>query len=1018
MNKRNLLKGLILFIILFSTFHIINFRINRNQVKNATLSDLAEFTNNNFELIVSVVKEGEGNEKLFFLLNSYSNPVIVFDFDENPLVWNNAASFYKGEYEQTYEIMEKDMALGTVGVGSAIINRTNMKDGYFFITLMMLAIFFVLLHMDSITWKVFFTVEVLIAVLIGGYSPALLYLPFCLFAVVIKSESPMNEVVIPNVHLLFNLFFLYKLCFSDFNYFSIFVESFHSDQSLWLILFFTSCAFLYFSKIGKITLLILAVSTIVSLKLSFLPLCIIFLKKMFKKTGFSGHFFQAIIFAVISTSFFYFTFFLQLKNLTNSTPLNEVKIQLDSQKELEDYLAKAETGSYQSLLDFVKKSGLYSSKYDFEIAYFSNSGTVNSVYTRGLPEMLSIPQSIVIEEVLTANTLRKVIGGTARFKSGLLTLRISADYLNIPYVKPDSKYYSALKVVELDGNKSLKIVFPSIFFVSSDIAYFVVLLLMIFLVLDPLFSKNFQGLFEKAVIGYFTGFALITLVVGIIVIFYSSEFVKESDNKKLNETALTVKAIIDEYSDELSDNYLKWLGVLFNCNLSVYKNAVVTSSGNNLENPVLLPYSYYFNICQNNKSQLISEFASNSMFLKLKHQGFYCSVLQISMETMSKSVNRLSEVVRLFFIIIALMLSASFIITRLFTGKVVSPVLELVKSTNQITNGNYDINIEYNENDELGQLTDSINHMAGSIKDNYNNLISLIENLPSAVALVDEDNQVVVSNAHFSNISEEVKKIAMKISSKQGERHFIGGNHFLFSSINLLNETKVIIVEDISEVVKVSRLTVLTDMARKISHDIKNPLTPIKLNTEYLVSLSKKQPDKLISAIPKISENILTKINELKGISEAFSAMIKNEAIDNKSSFSLINFLTSHLSSYPELQFRIKGDDILVFGIELKLARVVGNLIENSVNFSKEIPKVTVTIEDIGDFAEIIYEDNGAGIPDENIESVFEPYFSTRESGTGLGLFIVREFMEESGGSIRAIANNGGAKFILTIKKA
>jgi signal transduction histidine kinase len=1016
MNKKTVINGVTTVLIFLTFFFTITAKLSESNKNNKKLNNPLSFVQTNKKLLIECL-HFQHEEKLFNLLNKYSNPVMIFDFDGNPFIWNNAAAFYKGEYKQTTDIIKNNNIIGALGVADTIYIQNKDSKISKLPIILTLIVFFILFLNYSKKLLILFWIQILLITLLGFGSVILVYLPICLTLMYIEKNN-INENIAFYIHLLFNLFFIYKLTSTNYNFFTIFYEIFSSTVGIWIILFLISSGFLYFSKTEKYYFLPLLGACFVSPQLPYLPFTIILLKKIFKKSNFAGHFLQTVGFAIITTFFLYFVFYLKLNNIVASSPLESTKLEENATKALEKYLTLAETEKFNSLLDFVKKSGLYSSKYDFEAAYFNNSGTINSVYTRGLPEMLSIPQDIVIEEVVIANKTRKVIGGTARFKSGLLTLRISADYNNLPFLKKSSPFSKSLAVVETKQGKQLKIILPRLFYLFSDIAFFSVLLLMVFLTIYPRFIKNFQGLFEKAVIRYFTGFALLTIVVGTMVIVYFSNYVNKSNTKKLIQTASTLQSIVNVYSDEISDNYLKWLGTLFDCNLSVYKNAKLISSGNSLDNSNLLPYAYYLKLCADNEDYIFDKFVKNGILVKLNSHGFFCSVLQIHLNADSKSLDRLSEVARLFFVIISLMLFASFIITRLFTAKVVSPILTLVESTKNIAKGNYNINITYKENDELGQLTSSINHMAKAVKDNYDNLISLIENLPLAVALIDNNNKVVVSNTSFDQIEKEVKEIAFKISKKQGERHFINGNHYLFSSIGLTNNSRVVIIEDISEVVKVSRLTVLTDMARKISHDIKNPLTPIKLNTEYLVSLSKKQPDKLTEAIPKIAKNILNKIKELKGISEAFSTLIKNEAIDNKSSFSLVNFLTSHLSSYPELKFTINGDDVTVVGIELKLARVIGNLIENSISFAKENAKVTIDISDKGELVEVIYKDNGKGIPEENIKSVFEPYFSTRETGTGLGLFIVREFMEESGGSIKAIPCETGAKFILTFAKS
>ncbi|MCK7510927.1 MAG: ATP-binding protein [Desulfobacterales bacterium] len=100
------------------------------------------------------------------------------------------------------------------------------------------------------------------------------------------------------------------------------------------------------------------------------------------------------------------------------------------------------------------------------------------------------------------------------------------------------------------------------------------------------------------------------------------------------------------------------------------------------------------------------------------------------------------------------------------------------------------------------------------------------------------------------------------------------------------------------------------------------------------------------------------------------------------------------------------------------MIRIFGNLVNNTLNFVPSTPVVHIQIGKEQDRIVIHYRDNGPGIEEHNLARVFEPYFSTREHGTGLGLFIIRQFVEEMGGTIQAIPSGSGVHFTLIFRKA
>jgi len=288
------------------------------------------------------------------------------------------------------------------------------------------------------------------------------------------------------------------------------------------------------------------------------------------------------------------------------------------------------------------------------------------------------------------------------------------------------------------------------------------------------------------------------------------------------------------------------------------------------------------------------------------------------------------------------------------------------------------------------------------------------------VALVDAAGTVVAANPVFDRLPDDVRANALARVNPGKWDLVIHDRHYQLALLFMENGQRVVIVDDVTEVVRVSRLSVITDMARQISHDIKNPLTPIRLNAEYLLSVAERDPGQLPQAVTKAADNILKKTEELGALAAQFSDLVR--ATRNReprmASIELGPLLTELAAGYPTMTVSVTGPDVTVMGDRLKLVRAFGNLLENSHSFTNGSGTVTIQVSVADDRVELEYRDNGRGIPPQNIGRVFEPYFSTRESGTGLGLFIVREFIMEMGGTIEAMPDPDGACFRITLRRA
>ena len=198
------------------------------------------------------------------------------------------------------------------------------------------------------------------------------------------------------------------------------------------------------------------------------------------------------------------------------------------------------------------------------------------------------------------------------------------------------------------------------------------------------------------------------------------------------------------------------------------------------------------------------------------------------------------------------------------------------------------------------------------------------------------------------------------------------------------------------------------EMAKQVAHEIKNPLTPMKLNMQFLVKRFREDPESAAPLIDRTSEAIIQEIEKLRTIATEFSSFAKMPPADNR--VFLLNELVQRITRMhqdndeDEVDFRIDvtEEPLRVFADEQRLNRVLTNLIINS---KQAIPvgrrgSIYVRLHEHHGRAVIEVRDNGEGISDEMLEKVFKPNFTTKRSGTGLGLAMCRNIINQANGKI------------------
>ncbi len=386
------------------------------------------------------------------------------------------------------------------------------------------------------------------------------------------------------------------------------------------------------------------------------------------------------------------------------------------------------------------------------------------------------------------------------------------------------------------------------------------------------------------------------------------------------------------------------------------------------------------------------------------------------------------------------------------------PIMEIVAGTQRIAGGAAALGVKSSVL-ELAALAEAIDRMARKIAEGRDQLVrekrlveGIIENVTSGVVYLDQAGRVLLANRVARQLLEVAPgdRIADRLASRpelaEARRFVSVPRHELAQStirlgghesaegkerdwslvwVPLAGESEpaaLFVVEDISEVLRAQRLEAWAAMAQIIAHEIKNPLTPIRLSTEHLKEVWRRDRAHFEVVFERCTENILRQVEELRDIATEFSTFShipKSVRVPGDLAETVREIVDGYRAAPPpgvEIELQA-GEDSLPARFDARLlGRALRNLLENAVRVSAGGGKVTIGARRVGDSAEIRVSDRGPGVPPEMLARIFEPYFSTQVGGTGLGLSIARRVAEEHGGSISARnLDAGGLEVAITI---
>ncbi len=420
--------------------------------------------------------------------------------------------------------------------------------------------------------------------------------------------------------------------------------------------------------------------------------------------------------------------------------------------------------------------------------------------------------------------------------------------------------------------------------------------------------------------------------------------------------------------------------------------------------------------------------------------------------------------------------------------RMVAPISDLVEGTRAVAAGNYEKRLPLPGKDELGFLVRSFNEMTQKIslaQDNarvsqqqaeaqHSYLETVLGNLSSGVITLDEHNFLQTSNhaahqilnatltpfiGHFLDDAIEnnhhlqhfIDAIYPHIDAKEEQWQeevtlYTGGGRkiLICRGTSLSSSTEntsiesgnIIVFDDVTELVKAQRNAAWGEVARRLAHEIKNPLTPIQLSAErirhkYLDKMDENDAD----ILDRSTHTIVQQVETLKEMVKAFSDYARMPTL-NLDTIDLNKIITEVLDLY------LSPNNETLYSVTLdtsnptieadigRLRQLLHNLIKNALEANQENhtesqretkeEKIYISTrcaeEHACRYVELKITDTGPGIADEMFDQLFEPYVTTKPRGSGLGLAIVKKIVEEHGGMIFAEnADNGGASIIIRL---
>lgn len=410
--------------------------------------------------------------------------------------------------------------------------------------------------------------------------------------------------------------------------------------------------------------------------------------------------------------------------------------------------------------------------------------------------------------------------------------------------------------------------------------------------------------------------------------------------------------------------------------------------------------------------------------------------------------------------------------------QITRPVEALADAMDQIGQGWYGTRVTVSATEELGELIRSFNHMAAdleqsraraessaeqlsqantSLEARRKELETVLETIPNSVVTLDPEGRILQANRAFlrlagaprystlaglpldsifpPEISAELallERRARRMGLAATELEVPNGSQTLHLTATIalleLGENRhgsILVIEDITEFLRAQRQVAWKQVAQRVAHEIKNPLTPISLSAERIRRhIDQSRPDSP-GIMRRCTEVILSSVESMRELVDQFAALAEFPAARPKPA-DLNTLVEGALMLFHgrlqgiRIEKHLAKDLSPVMVDPQALQRALANLIDNAAEAMQSsllrILSIETGVSENHNMAEVVLSDTGHGLTDEMRERLFLPYVSTKQRGTGLGLAIAAKIVQEHHGAIRAEANTpAGARFIIEL---
>jgi len=298
--------------------------------------------------------------------------------------------------------------------------------------------------------------------------------------------------------------------------------------------------------------------------------------------------------------------------------------------------------------------------------------------------------------------------------------------------------------------------------------------------------------------------------------------------------------------------------------------------------------------------------------------------------------------------------------------------------------------------------------------------LSLVYILMLIIAIVLAYFLSIYITRSIQTISEKIKETRL---NKRNEKITLNSASSEINSLVAAYNNMIDQLEDsAARLAKSEREQAWREMAKQVAHEIKNPLTPMRLSVQsFERKFDPNDPD-IKEKMSEYSETLIQQIDVMSSIASAFSDFAKMPT-QRREKINVVDVVKHSLDIFTEdyIEYLPQEEELYASLDKTQLIRIVTNLVKNSIQAIKETdknPKIEVKVASEGNSVKITVSDNGKGISDKNKELIFEPKFTTKTSGMGLGLSMIKNIIEAYDGSISFTSTKGvGTVFTVILPK-